>query len=386
MSDVKITASGAKIVKALESLRAEGMNVKVETVPDRRDPGAFPERYDIQATWNREILSVTFKAGKFVPVRGDGPETLKEVHAFIAEWSGRWSDVVREGDRGEIDRLGVEGFTPPSEDGPSVADMIMSDPGAVLITLDGAEAIADALNAKHAGRTLVSDVSDAEFYAYQEATERAAGTVSTPDADAFVSALFGDDQRSADGVGNGGVPVAPVKVKRTRKPRVVDPVTVVDAPSQGGTAEESQRLAGIAPVVVDAPAPVAADVVEESAPVADVAAMTVRIGSMLNRWAAMAERAERLSDADRIKASVQLAEDFRVISAWQTDADGAGTALGKVDADANKATYAARKMIKHFHAVILPGRKFRADRLTATERRTFRRAVAPWRAAATAAQ
>lgn len=363
MSDVKITASGAKIVKALESLRAEGMNVKVETVPDRRDPGAFPERYDIQATWNREILSVTFKAGKFVPVRGDGPETLKEVHAFIAEWSGRWSDVVREGDRGEIDRLGVEGFTPPSEDGPSVADMIMSDPGAVLITLDG--------------------------------VERAAGTVSTPDADAFVSALFGDDQRSADGVGNGGVPVAPavpdvapapVKAKRTRKPRVVDPVTVVDAPAQGGTAEESQRLAGIAPVVVDAPAPVAADVVEESAPMADVAAMTVRIGSMLNRWADMAERADRLTDADRVKASMQVAEDFRVISAWQTDADGAGTSLGKVDPDANKATYAARKMIKHFHAVILPGRKFRADRLTATERRTFRRTVAPWRAAATAAQ
>ena len=384
MSDVKITASGAKIVKALESLRAEGMNVKVETVPDRRDPGAFPERYDIQATWNREILSVTFKAGKFVPVRGDGPETLKEVHAFIAEWSGRWSDVVREGDRGEIERLGVEGFTPPSEDGPSVADMIMSDPGAVLITLDGAEAIADALNAKHAGRTLVSDVSDAEFYAYQEATERAAGTVSTPDADAFVSALFGDDQRSADGVGNGGVPVAPVKVKRTRKPRVIDPVTVVDAPSQGGTAQESQRLAGIAPApVVKESAPVAD---APAVPVADVATMTVRIGSMLNRWGAVAERTHRLTDAERVKASIQLAEDFRVISAWQADADGAGTSLGQVDADANKTTYAARKMIRHFHAVILPGRKFAADRLTPTGRRAFRAAVAPWRAAATAAQ
>lgn len=321
MSDVKITASGAKIVKALESLRTEGMDVRVETVPDRRDPGAFPERYDIQATWNREILSVTFKAGKFVPVRGDGPETLKEVHAFIAEWSGRWSDVVREGDRGEIGRLGVEGFTAPDEDGPSVADMIMSDPGAVLITLDGA--VAD-VQVQESAPEVTADVQDTPAPAPE------AVPVAAP---------------------------APVKAKRTRKPKAV-------------------------------PAPVA----EESAPAAPVlspgdviADIAVRVGGMINKWADVAQGLARMTGAERAAAASGVARDFAECTALQADADGQGTALGALDADANRIMWAARKILRDTHALISGAEQYRGDRLAKTQRRTFRKAVAPWRADATAA-
>lgn len=223
MSEVKITASGAKIITALESLVSEGMGVKISTVPDRRAPMEFPARYSIRGEWNREIIEASFNGGKFAPVKGDGPETIKEVHAFIAEWSGRWSDVVREGDMGEIERLGVEGFVPPADaDGPSVADMIMSDPNAVLITMDGpaevdpVTAALELAEAKITARgTRVADISDAEFWAYAEAAERAKGDAPAPVMDpvavkAYAALKAGPAVVSAPVVEE-SAPVAPVK-------------------------------------------------------------------------------------------------------------------------------------------------------------------------------
>ena len=67
----------------------------------------------------------------------------------------------------------------------------------------------------------------------------------------------------------------------------------------------------------------------------------------------------------------------------QADADGKGTALGKLDADANRIMFGARKILRDAHAFLSGLPPYQGDRLPRDVHRSFRRAVAPWRRAAT---
>jgi len=167
----------------------------------------------------------------------------------------------------------------------------------------------------------------------ESAPDAAADVVLTPDADAFVAALFGPEQISAD-------------------------------------AEKSAPVPVTAPVVTPGDA---------------VAAVAVRVGEILNRWSGVTEGVARMSMAERKRAAGELARDFAECAALQADADGSGNSLGSLDVDANKVMYAARKILRNAFALLGGAPQYRGDRLTKSQRRVFRRAVAPWRADATAA-
>jgi hypothetical protein len=158
---------------------------------------------------------------------------------------------------------------------------------------------------------------------------------------------------------------APVKVKRTRKAKA--------AP------------APVAPVVEES-APVAADaVVPVMTPGDAVAAVAVKVGGMLNKWSKVTEGVARMTMAERKRAAGELARDFAECVALQADADGAGNSLGSLDGDANRIMHAARKILRNAYALLSGDPRVQADRLSRSARHTFRRAVGPWRADATAA-
>lgn len=150
-------------------------------------------------------------------------------------------------------------------------------------------------------------------------------------------------------------PAAPVKPKRTRK-------------AKGAPADV------VAEIITVPAAPVAGDI---------VAGIARGVGEMLNKWAAVAEGADRMSPAARREAAGALALDFAQCAGWQNDADGSGTSLAELDADANKIMHSARKLLRHFHVVIMNSPKI-TGRLDKGTRRTLRRTVAPWRADASA--
>jgi hypothetical protein len=186
---------------------------------------------------------------------------------------------------------------------------------------------------------------------------------------------------------------APVKAKRTRKakaaPAPVAPVVEESAPDAAAdvvlTPDADAFVAalfGPEQISADAEKPVTAPVLT---PGDAVAAIAVKVGGMINHWSEVTEGVARMTVADRKRAAGELARDFAECAALQADADGSGNSLGSLDADANKVMYAARKILRNAFALLGGAPQYRGDRLTKTQRRVFRRAVAPWRADATAA-
>lgn len=443
MSDVKLTASGNKIVKALEALVSEGMRVKIEVRADRRADMDFPVRYVIAGEWNRETIEAPFNGTRFNPVRGDGPETLAEVHAMIAEWSSRWADVVREGDCAEIERLGVDGFTPPAEDGPSVADMIMSDPDAVVITMDGSGDVvtvgAVAAESAPAGTVTAvvadapapvvesapADVDRAEYRRLVRLAEigealRPAVPVKITEKQFETLIIAADGRLRIHGAGysaiiGGGNGAAETRHLATVAPLVKSGhlVRVEDAGNQySGSVVLSDALSALAapvitrwaegrendapadapvvsagtddvapvlPAVADDVAPVAPDAVpaeSEGDPVADmVADHVLMVGTVLNRWSAVAEGAFKLSAPVRTARAAELMRDFAELKAVQADADGKGSHASKISPELNKIIHAGRTLLRHWHAVIIASDMYAADRMPATQKRPTRKVV-----------
>jgi hypothetical protein len=152
---------------------------------------------------------------------------------------------------------------------------------------------------------------------------------------------------------------APVKARRTRKAK----------PAPAPVAEESDPVA---------PAPVVA-------PGDAVADIAVKVGAMINKWSQVKSDAAKMTRAQRDGAAAELARDFALCVAMQADADGAGNSLGALDGDANRIMHAARKLLRDAYAFLSGNPKCQGDRLPRGVRHTFRKAVAPWRADATAA-
>jgi hypothetical protein len=131
----------------------------------------------------------------------------------------------------------------------------------------------------------------------------------------------------------------------------------------------------------------------ESAPVAVpdvapgdvVAAVAVRVGTMINQWSDVVAGASKMTPDARRAAAAELLVDFAETKALHADADGKGTPLAKLDGDAVRRMFAAWKILRDAHAFLSGLPQYQGDRLPKGVKRTFRKAVAPWRADATAA-
>jgi len=204
--------------------------------------------------------------------------------------------------------------------------------------------------------------------------------------------------------------IADVQIRPVVVPVVLSPVTAGTVPADVAPVAVPDAVAEETPVPVKAPrkrkaktapAPVAAPVVESApdavAPVVPdavvpvvtpgdaVAAIAVKVGGILNHWSEVTEGVARMTMAERKRAADELARDFAECVALQADADGAGNSLGSLDAAANRVMHAARKILRNAFALLGGAPQYKGDRLTKTQRRVFRKAVAPWRADASAA-
>lgn len=179
---------------------------------------------------------------------------------------------------------------------------------------------------------------------------------------------------------------APVKVRKPRA-RKCDAGRVADIAEARGMAdaEEHRRLCAEAERVRVAAREAAAPAVPVMSAGDHVAGIAVTVGGFLNKWNAVAERADRLTAVQRVALGAQLQADFKAMCELQADADGKGTTLAVLDPEANLIMRNARKMIKHANALITMNPRYQGDRLPRNARRALRKSVAAWRTDATRA-